>query len=103
MVEAPYWAVWTLLAAAEANWEGIDGTSAAHGVDPGALPLGRFCNYVYVWLAERMSESQFQMFQARLATPPAGVNPESLVMTEEEEGRAFAAFAAMTTGGRAQA
>lgn len=99
MDATPYWAVSHILGAAEANWHGIDGSAAAVGVDPGDLPLGRFCNYVDYWLAERMTEAERAMWESELATPPPEALSEVSTMTEEQEGQAFLAFQAALGGG----
>lgn len=89
MVGAPYWVVARLCFIAERHWAAIDGEAASRGVDYLTLPVDRFCNTIYWWVAQRVKD--FDSFKYDLERPPSGV-----AATAEEldaEAADFMAFA----------
>ena len=89
MVRPPYYVAFRLLGYAERYWAAIDGEAASQGADYLALPLDRFLNAIYWWVAQRVKDSE--RFKYDLERPPTGVS-----LTEEDVHRdeqSFLAFA----------
>lgn len=70
----------------------MDGSAAEAGLDPILLPLDRFCNWVYAWVAHRLSAKDLRAFDAVLTRPAAGEIPPEWT----DEGQAAAFMAAQT-------
>ncbi|HEY1179604.1 MAG TPA: hypothetical protein VGF17_25905 [Phytomonospora sp.] len=95
----PYAAVARLHAIAIDEWPAIDGYAAAQGVDPFALPPHRFCNFVYAWAIERVTERE--KFLTLLYAPIPGRAPSTVSAERQTQDlRELASWAAGVQGGR---
>lgn len=50
----------------------LDGHATEAGFDPLELPLDRFCNWVYSWIAGRLDDKTRRMFDLQLGRPMPG-------------------------------
>lgn len=74
----------------------MDAAAAERGIDLLELPLDRFCNWVYHFVASRLSERNRRAWDMELSRPAAGELPPE--WTEEGQAAAFMA-ASRETGG----
>ena len=73
----------------------MDGSAAEAGLDPMSLPLDRYCNWVYSWVATRLSAKDLRAFDMALSRPGPGELPPEW----SEEGQSEAFLAAQTEMG----
>lgn len=98
-----WWVAQRLYATLARDWAELDGALTLAGVDLGALleTPSRVCNALYGYLTAGADAPKRAAFDARLSRPPAGLDTRARpVVSAEQEGAAWLAAAAGTTGGR---
>lgn len=101
-----WWVAQRLYATLAHDWADLDGALTLAGVDLARLlsEPARVCNLMYAQLTAGADAPKLAAFEAKLSRPPAGVDTRARpVLTPEQEGAAFLAAMATTTGGRLRA
>lgn len=96
MVGPPYQAALRLYALAGQRWALIDGEASLQGQDLLDLPPHRFCNVIYYWAVQRLSEEDKERWEAELLAPLPGQRLSASTVDPQQEMADFKRLMSLT-------